>query len=95
MLPVAYETQSTDTSRETEELMFAAYRRMSAAEKLERVGRLGAMVKSVVLADLRARHPDAEERELLLRYAARMHDRETMLAAFGWAPEDGGSTGSC
>lgn len=46
---MTYETQSPDTSRETEEILFAAYRRMSAAEKLERVGRLGAMVKSVVL----------------------------------------------
>lgn len=86
---MTYETQSPDTSRETEEILFAAYRRMSAAEKLERVGRLGAMVKSVVLADLRARHPKADERELQLRYAARMHDPDTMRAAFGWAPGDG------
>lgn len=86
--PVPYKTQSPDTPRDVEEMLFAAYRRMSAAEKLERVGRLGQMVKSVVLADLRARHPHADERELELRYAARMFDRETMLAAFGWAPDD-------
>ncbi len=87
---MAYKTQSSDTPRDIEELLFDAYRRMSAAEKWERVGRLGRMVKSVVLADLRARYPDAEERELELRYAARMFDRRTMLAAFGWAPDEAG-----
>ena len=87
---MAYRTQSSDTPRAVEEMLFDAYRRMSAAEKLERVGRLGQMVKSLVLADLRARHPEADERELELRYAARMFARGTMLAAFGWAPGDAG-----
>ena len=78
-----YRTQSSDTSRETEEWLFAAYRRLSAAEKLERVGALGRMLKSVVWADLRARHPSADERELTLRYAARLFDAETMRSVFG------------
>lgn len=92
---VPYETQSPDTSREVEAMLIAAYRRMSAAEKLDRVGRLGRMVKSVVLADLRARHPDADARELELRYAARMHDPATMRAAFGWAPDAAGEPPPC
>ncbi len=87
---MAYRTQSPDTPRAVEEILFAAYRRMDAAQKLEHVGRLGGMVKSLVLADLRARHPDADERELELRYAARMLPPETMRAAFGWAPDDPG-----
>jgi len=85
---VPYKTQSPDTPRHIEEMLFEGYRRMSAAEKLERVGRLGQMIKSVVLADLRAQFPDAGKRELDLRYAARMFDRETMRAAFGWAPDE-------
>ena len=69
-------------------MLFDAYRRMSAAEKLERAGRLGQLVKSVVIADLRQRHPGATERELQLRYASRLFDPQTMRAAFGWAPDD-------
>ena len=83
-----YRTQSPDTSREAEEKLFAAYRRLSASEKLERVGALGRMLKSVVWADLRACHPCADEHELRLRYAARLFDRETMQAAFQWEPDE-------
>lgn len=83
-----YRTQSSDTSREAEEVLFAAYRRMSPAEKLERVGALGKMLKAVVLADLRAAHPTADEHELRLRYAARLFDRTTMRAVFHWDPDE-------
>lgn len=83
-----YRTQSADTTRELEELLFEGYRRMSATEKMERVGRLGRMVKSVVLAGLRAQYPDADAHELALRVAARLLDRATMLSAYGWAPDD-------
>jgi hypothetical protein len=85
---VPYRTQSPDTTREAEEVLFAAYRRLSASEKLERVGALGRMLKSVVWAELRARHPAADERELRLRYAARLFDVETMQSVFGWPPEE-------
>jgi len=83
-----YRTQSSDTSREAEERKFAAYRRLSAAEKLERVGALGRMLKSVVWADLRSLHPNADEHELTLRYAARLFDAETMRSVFGWPPDE-------
>ena len=83
-----YRTQSLDTSRELEEFLFERYRRMSATEKMDRVGRLGRMVKSVVLAGLRAQYPLADEHELALRYAARLLDRATMSSAYGWAPDD-------
>lgn len=82
-----YETQSSDTTREIEEFLFAAYRRMSSSEKLARIGALGEMVESVALAGLRARYPEADERELRLRLAARQIPRELMVAAYGWDPE--------
>lgn len=87
MPDVPYETQSPDTDEATEAFLFAAYRRMSPVEKIQRVGRLGQMVKSVVLAELRGRFPDATERELALRYASRMLDRETMRTVFRWDPD--------
>lgn len=82
-----YKTQSADTTREIEDLLFAAYRRMSPSEKLARIGALGELVESVALAGLRAQYPDADERELRLRLAARQIPRELMVAAYGWDPE--------
>ena len=82
-----YETQSADTSREIEEILFAAYRRMSSSEKLARIGALGQLAESVARAGLREKYPDADERELKLRLAARQYPRELMIAAFGWDPE--------
>ncbi len=90
-----YRTRSADTTPELEEVLFAGYRRMDAAEKLERVGRLGQMLRSVVLAGLRARFPHADDRELRLRCAARMFDRATMLDVFGWAPEESQERSPC
>ena len=83
-----FRAQSSDTSRETEAFLVAAYRQLDAAEKLERVGSLGRMLRSVVLADLRSLHPAADERELTLRYAARLFDPETMRTVFEWEPDE-------
>lgn len=82
-----YRTQSPDTSREAEELLFAAYRRMTPAEKWSRVGDLNRAAREFALGGLRREYPEATERELRLRLAARYLDRGTMIAAFGWDPE--------
>lgn len=83
---IGYRTQSPDTSREAEDVLFAGYRRMSAAEKWQRVADLTKTARAFALAGLRMRHPQASERELLLRLASTYIDRETMIAAFGWDP---------
>jgi len=36
---------------------------------------------------VRAMYPEASEREIFLRVAARRLDRETMVRAYGWDPE--------
>jgi hypothetical protein len=82
-----YRPQSPDTSREAEEVRFAAYRRMTPAEKWARVGELIRAAREFALAGLRRTHPSASERELRLRLAARHLDRATMIGAFGWDPE--------
>ena len=84
---MAYKTQSSDTSREIEEIRFAALRKMTPAEKLERVGQLGALLRELAMADIRRRHADAGEEELRLRLASRWLDRETMIDAYGFDPE--------
>lgn len=82
-----YETQSPDTSPEIEAFLFDAWRRMSSAERLRRIGDLGKLVEAVAGADIRRRYPQATEREVRLRLAARQYDRDLMIQAFGWDPE--------
>ena len=79
-----------DTPPEVERVLIDGYRRMSAARKIARVRDLNWTLQQLALAELRARFPDAEERTLRLRLAARSLDRSTMIAAFGWDPKADG-----
>jgi hypothetical protein len=80
--------QSRDTPLEVEEILLAGYRRMTPAEKLERVADLNRAVQQMALARIRAQYgPNLSEREERLRLGALWLDRETMIAVFGWNPE--------
>ncbi len=79
-----------DTPLEVERVLTDGYRRMSTARKIARVRDLNWTLQQLALAELRARFPDAEERTLRLRLAARTLDRSVMIAAFGWDPEADG-----
>ncbi len=57
---------------------------MTPAEKLEIVTQLTQAVQQLAVADVRRRHPDADERETALRAASRWLDADLMLRAFGW-----------
>ena len=78
----------TDTSPEAERRLIDEYRRMSAQEKLEQVVRLSQAVQKLALIDLRRRFPDADDRELQLRLAARWLDPELMRSLVGWDPDE-------
>ncbi|MEW6363289.1 MAG: hypothetical protein AB1714_01480 [Acidobacteriota bacterium] len=73
-----------DTHPKCEALLVAGYRRMSPAEKLERVRALTIAVQELALMDVRRRHPEADAREQALRLASRWIDPELMVRAFGW-----------
>jgi hypothetical protein len=73
-----------DTDPAVEALLVEGYHRMSPAQKLERVRALNRAVQELALADIRRRHPDADEREQALRLASRWIERELMVRAFGW-----------
>jgi hypothetical protein len=60
---------------------------MSPAQKLRIVGELYDAAQMLARTGIRARHPDADEREMRLRLAALRLDRETMVRWFGWDPE--------
>ncbi len=73
-----------DTDPAVEAILIEGFRRMSPAQKLERVRALNQTVQALALADIRRRHPDADEREQALRLASRWIEPELMVRAFAW-----------
>lgn len=63
---------------------------MEPRDKVRMVMALNRSVEAMALAGLRLRYPDASERELRLRFAARRYGRELVLKAFGWDPGEPG-----
>jgi hypothetical protein len=75
---------TNDTHPKIEAFLIEGYRKMSPAQKLERVRALTRAVQELALLDVRRRHPDADEREQALRVASRWIEPELMARAFGW-----------
>ena len=80
-------TRSADTSPEVEERVLARWRSMSPAEKLVEIDDLHRSVEGVARMGIRMRHPEADERELVMRLAALKYGRALVLEAFGWDPD--------
>jgi hypothetical protein len=80
----------SDTSPEAEKVLIERYRRMPAWQKLRQVSELNRAVQQLALADIRRRHPHADEREQKLRLASRWLDAETMRKVYGWDPDEEG-----
>lgn len=55
---------------------------MTADEKLALVGAANAAVRELAMAGLRARHPQADARELFLRYALLTLGRENAVRVY-------------
>lgn len=75
-----------DTSPEIEAMLVARYREMTPAQRAAKVASLTASAHAVALAGLRLAHPDATDRELQLRLAARFIDRALLERAVGPLP---------
>jgi hypothetical protein len=69
-------------------MMIEGYRRMSPAEKLQKVEQMNEAVLQLAAARIRKDHPGIDERELRLRLASRWLGRDLMTRAFGWDPEE-------
>ena len=80
-------TQSPDTHPDAEAVLIQGYRRMSVAEKLRCMEDLVRFASGLQRADIRRRHPRADEREVALRLASRWLEPELMRLAFGWDPD--------
>lgn len=82
--------EPSDTSPEAERLLVELYRQRTPAEKLSMLFEHQASVDALAIAGIRRQHPQADERELTLRLAARRYPRELMIQAFGWDPREKG-----
>jgi hypothetical protein len=78
---------ANDTHPTAEAVLIAGYRRMSPAEKLQRVQALNETVLQFAAARVKQEHPGITERELRLRLASLWLDRDTMIRVFDWDPE--------
>ncbi len=79
-----------DTHPAIHALLIEGYRKMSPAQKLERVRLLNHAVQQLALMDIQRRHPNADEREQALRLASRWIEPE-LDAPRVWlgCPEEG------
>ncbi len=63
---------------------------MSEAERLQKVWELNRLLVKLMEAEVRQRHPNADEREIRLRVASRWLPLELMQKVFGWNPKERG-----
>jgi hypothetical protein len=78
--------QAGDTAYEIERLMIDAWRAMSPAEKARHFREACRAVDQLARAGVRARFPDAPDREVRLRIAAMRLGPDLMREAYGWDP---------
>jgi hypothetical protein len=77
----------SDTGPQAEKLLIEGLRKMPVWQKLQRVCELNEALHQLAMADIRRRHPRADERERALRLASRRLPPELMRTVFGWDPE--------
>ncbi len=70
--------------------MIEGYRRMTPAQKLARCGDMSTAVRQLAAARIRAEHPEASERDVLLRVAALLYPSDLLSRAVGSEVRGGG-----
>ncbi len=81
---------TNDTHPEIERILIEGYRAMSDARKMKCVREMGIFSAQRILADVRQRHPEADERECELRVASRWLSADLMRKACGGGVEEKG-----
>lgn len=71
-----YRTQSLDTDPRIERRLFEAYRRMSPADKIARIGKLRENIHEWARAGIRSEWPDADEATVRRKLATRILGEE-------------------
>ena len=80
----------SDTDPRAKEVWIELLRKMGPEGRLAQALQLSDLGLRVSEAGVRLAHPEASEREVFLRAAARRLPRETMIRAYGWDPEADG-----
>ena len=80
----------SDTSPEVARRLAALYATLTPGEKLARTLALTESVQELALCRIREQHPEESAREHRIRLMARSAQRELLIAAFGWDPEQRG-----
>ena len=75
-----------DTDPKALEVFIELHRKMTPGERVAQVFELAAFQEGLQRSSVRSMYPDADEREVFLRVAARRLDRETMIQVYGWDP---------
>jgi hypothetical protein len=73
-----------DTTPEVWQELAKRYRAMPIWRKVATVRELNRRTTALALADIRRKHPAADERELRLRLASRRIDPDLLRRHFGW-----------
>jgi hypothetical protein len=77
----------TDTDPRAMEVWLDLLRQKAPGERLATTLSLADLALRAAEAGVRASYPQASDREVLLRVAARHLPRELMVRAYGWHPE--------
>jgi hypothetical protein len=76
-----------DTDPRALEVFLDLQREMPVADKLQATFGMMEMLWNLAESGVRSMYPQAGEREVFLRTAARRLDRDTMIRVYGWDPK--------
>jgi len=76
-----------DTDPKALEVFLSLQRQMTGPEKIAAVFQMNEMLWNLAESGVRQQYPEACDREVFLRTAARFHDRESMKRVYGWDPD--------
>jgi hypothetical protein len=76
-----------DTDPRAREVWLEILRAKTPGERMEMAFELTDFAMQMAESGMRARFPDASEREIFLRCAALRIPRDLMIKAYGWDPE--------
>ena len=76
-----------DTPIEVERIQVEMVRQTTPGQKLARMTSLNRSLRTMAREQIRSQYPQASEREIELRTAARWLGPELMRRAFGWDPD--------
>ncbi|HKO95943.1 MAG TPA: hypothetical protein VJU86_03060 [Pyrinomonadaceae bacterium] len=77
---------SVDTTQEMQHRHFELMRRVPPWKRLNLAFELTQSCRQLVLADLRHRFPDADEKEIRQRFISRVLPRDDVIRAYGFDP---------